>query len=393
MPEQLPATKRILSSLISFLALAILSSVAVQAASSTPPAPDGMDEHVSAVQVALREYRYAWGPEYFPTDINPLTGLPADDPQLLERRPIAIKVTNYPRSVRPQWGLSLADHVYEYYIGDGMSRFVGIYYGKDASRVGPVRSARLFDEHLMRMYRAIFVFGWADDPVLEFLVQPDLRRFLIVERADNCPPLCRIGPRGAYNNLYADTSHIAVELQKRRTNNDRQKLTGLRFEAETPKSGHPADQISIRFSPISYHRWYYNPDKGRYLRWQETEDRVQGEPVCAPLSDSLTGSQLSAANIIILLLPHRYHLRFSATVIIDQPFEGEGYGYALRDGQIYPITWSHAKPDELPRLALPNGKPYPLKPGNIWFEVLSDISTLRANGAKAWHFEFVLPKE
>ena len=150
---------------------------------------------------------------------------------------------------------------------------------------------------------------------------------------------------------------------------------------------------ALPISSISYHRWHYDPTRGRYLRWQEIEDQVQGEPVCAPLSDSLTGSQLSAANIVILLLPHRYHLRFSATDIIDQPFEGSGYGYALRDGQLYPIIWSHDQVDELPRLKLPNGRDYPLKPGNVWFEVLSDISTLRADGANAWYFEFVLPKE
>ncbi len=393
--KSLPATNYALVSLISVLALAILGAGGTHAAAPLPPAPGstGPSDHSLASRATPHTYRYAVGPQGFPKEINPLTGLPAEDPQLLERRPIAIKVTNFPRSVRPQWGLSLADHVYEYYIGDGMSRFVGIYYGKDASRVGPVRSARLFDEHLIRMYRAVFVFGWADDPVLEFLTQPDLLPYLIVERANNCPPICRIGPRGAYNNLYADTTQIGAYLQQRRTNNDRQSLTGLRFEAETPKSGHPAAQVSIRYSAISYNRWHYDATRGAYLRSQELHDETGEEPATAPLTDSLTQSQLSAANLVILLLPHRYYLRFSATDIIDQPFEGEGYGYALRDGQLYPITWKHAKADELPRLTLPNGKVYPLKPGNIWFEVLSDLSRLRPDGAAAWRFDFVLPKE
>jgi hypothetical protein len=87
--------------------------------------------------------RVFYGPSYFPEDVDPLTGLPGDDLRLFQRRPIVIKVTNFPRSVRPQWGLSQADQVFEYYIGDEMSRFIGIFYGKDASRVGPVRSARL----------------------------------------------------------------------------------------------------------------------------------------------------------------------------------------------------------------------------------------------------------
>ena len=49
-----------------------------------------------------------------PIELNPLTGLPPSDPALLDRRPLAIKVANYPRYVRPQSGLTLADNIYEY---------------------------------------------------------------------------------------------------------------------------------------------------------------------------------------------------------------------------------------------------------------------------------------
>jgi hypothetical protein len=47
-----------------------------------------------------------------PTSLNPLTGLLPSDPALMERRPLAIKVANYPRYIRPQSGLTLADNVY-----------------------------------------------------------------------------------------------------------------------------------------------------------------------------------------------------------------------------------------------------------------------------------------
>jgi len=53
------------------------------------------------------------GPDNFPEHINPLTGLPAPNPALLERRPIIAKIPNYPHEVRPQAGISLADHIYD----------------------------------------------------------------------------------------------------------------------------------------------------------------------------------------------------------------------------------------------------------------------------------------
>jgi hypothetical protein len=205
--------------------------------------------------------------------------------------------------------------------------------------------------------------------------------------------LCRIGPKYAYNNLYADTSQIAAYLQERRSNNQAQDLTGLRVEADVPKSGHTAASISLRYSPISYHRWDYDESQGRYLRYQDAVDDFGERASFAPLKDSLTGAQISAANIVVLLVPHTYYLRYSQTDIIDQPLSGDGYGYAFRDGNIYPITWRREAEDEMIRLALPNGKAYPLKPGNTWFEVLSDLSNLGPQDGAGWYLEFVLPEE
>lgn len=339
-----------------------------------------------------KPFIYAYGPYYFPPEVNPLTGLPVQDPAILDRRPMVIKVTNFPRSVRPQQGLSFADHVYEYYIGDSMSRFIGVFYGNDASSVGPIRSARLFDEHVMRMYNGIFVFGWADDPILEFLLAPDIKNRLIVERPDNCPPLCRAEPKGAYNNLFANTTEIGPYLERRGTNNERQKLNGLRFELDIPKSGNPGEVFYLHYSIVSYHYWQFDPDSGRYFRYQEIDDAPYGvERQYAPLTDNLSGKQLSADNIIILRVPHDYFMQSNSTEILDQPVEGSGTGYAFRNGLVYPITWSHEKPDQLIRLFLPNGVPYPLKPGNVWYEIIGETSRFSQNGDGSYQFDFNIP--
>jgi hypothetical protein len=333
---------------------------------------------------------YAQGPYYFPAGINPLTGLEVADPALLERRPIVVKVTNFPRSVRPQWGLSLADHVYEYYIGDSMSRFIGVFYGQDAVQAGPIRSARIFDAHIMRMYNGVFVFGYADDPVLEFFNQPDTKNRLIVERDNNCPPLCRIGPQAAYNNLFIDTSQVAAYLKSRRNSNPRPDLGGLRFERDIPKSGNPGLGLAAQYSLVSYSRWAYDPASARYLRFQEVQDD-RGERAYAPLTDSLTGLQLSADNVIVLFVRHEYFLKSSSTEIIDQPILGSGRGYAFRDGLLYPVEWRHAAADQMLSLYLPNNRFYPLKPGVTWFIVLGESSALGQGVDGQWQFQFGMP--
>ncbi len=99
---------------------------------------------------------------------DPLTGLIPADPSLLDRRPIAIKISNYPRAIRPQYGLNEADVVYEYYIEWLDTRFIGVFYGDNAKQIGPVRSGRYFDEHITRMYHSYYVFNYADPRVHVF---------------------------------------------------------------------------------------------------------------------------------------------------------------------------------------------------------------------------------
>src|SRR5512133_1926544 len=111
-----------------------------------------------------------------PADFNPLTGLKPADPNILNRRPVAVKISTFPREmVRPvQSGLSLADIVYEYYIEDELTRFIAVFYSKDAQHAGPVRSGRYFDEHIMRMYHSVLVYGYADKRVQGHLENSDL---------------------------------------------------------------------------------------------------------------------------------------------------------------------------------------------------------------------------
>ncbi|MBN1147586.1 MAG: DUF3048 domain-containing protein [Anaerolineales bacterium] len=326
-----------------------------------------------------------------PPDVNPLTGLQVSDVSLLERRPMVVKITNFPRSVRPQWGLTLADHVYEYYLEDGLTRFIGVFYGQDAEQVGPVRSARPFDEHVVRMYKGIFVFGYADDRVVDPLVESDLKNLLVFERPNNCPPLCRIGPENAYNTLYVNTQQLTEYIRERGVDNVRQELSGLRFE-DSPMvalGGWEVERIAIRYSRTSHNYWEYNPETERYQRWQEADSRDIGEEVYLPLVDSLTSQPIEADNLVILLPPIGYYFKSNSTEIYDIALKGQGEGFAMRQGKVFKIEWKRFKPDQLISLVYPGGIPYPLKPGNIWFEVLSSDSVRQVDGA-TWNFFFNL---
>jgi hypothetical protein len=67
----------------------------------------------------------AYGPNNFPSGINPLTGQPVLDPKNLLNPPALISVTNFPPSARPQAGLSYSPFVFELYIGALLRRLPG----------------------------------------------------------------------------------------------------------------------------------------------------------------------------------------------------------------------------------------------------------------------------
>jgi len=65
------------------------------------------------------------------------------------RRPLGVAIENHV-DARPQSGLSSADVVYEAVAEGGITRFLAVFYCKDAPYVGPVRSARV---HFMKILR------------------------------------------------------------------------------------------------------------------------------------------------------------------------------------------------------------------------------------------------
>jgi hypothetical protein len=328
-----------------------------------------------------------YGPDNFPTNVDPLTGLAVADPSLLERRPLMIKVSNIPRYVRPQWGLTLADHIYEYYTEYGSTRFIAIYLGKDATQVGPIRSARFFDENIIRAYKAVFAFGSADITVINRLFNADFYDRLVVE--SDWSPMFRYDPNG-YNHLMVDTNALSKYISDKGIENGRQDLNGMFFQMEPPAEGSPGEHVSVRYSNSIYNKWDYDPTSGKYLRSSDTVEDAYGgrDEVYAPLSDQLTGEPVASDNVVFLEVPYQFYRRVPEQMEI--PFVGSGLAFAFRDGQVYRVRWQRFTQDSMVSLAYEDGTPFPFKPGNTWFEVIGTTSEEIQND-QGWRFVFHIP--
>ena len=257
------------------------------------------------------------GPSGFAAEVNPLTGLKVKDPEILVRRPIIIKIENLPRDHRPQYGLSLADLVFEYYTELGGTRFAAVFYGQDAEQVGPIRSARFFDDNLIRMYKSVFVFGSAYEKVRFRLFNADYSSRLILETNQSCPAVCRFEP-SKRNYLMADTSAMGDYLTLRGVDNSRQNLDGMYFKLEAPAGGQVADQVYVRYSGAIYNRWDYDAESGTYLRFADTKDDVnRNNPDYAQLTDQLTGEPIAVESLLMILAPHQYFARTDDMEVLD----------------------------------------------------------------------------
>jgi hypothetical protein len=281
--------------------------------------------------------------------------------------------------VRPvQSGLSRADVAYEYYIGDDhLTRFIAVYYSQDAERAGPVRSGRYFDEYIMRMYHSALVFGHADKRVEDHLLESDLRPLLFEEQDSYFPPFWDSGSKNAETRLFVNTAGVGIKL----SDNSHQELRAALFASLLYPLALPAiNRIYTHYSIYSYNYWEYDPAQQIYKRFSDASDATsftQGE-VYAPHIDNLTGEQVTADNIIVLVVPHIFHNEFDrADAMIDISLNGSGDAYLFRDGRMIKATWVRDQVNQPIQLVDSDGKLVPMKKGITFYQVIDPESSIK----------------
>lgn len=326
----------------------------------------------------------AVGPMDFPEDVNPLTGLRVEDPELLERRPVFVKVANYPASGRPHAGLSFADMVFEYYIGYGGNRFSALFYGQNTEKIGPVRSGRLVDPKITHLYEGVLGFHGAYVTILDQIVE------VLGDRALNgtvgiCPAICDDG-RNIVTSVFADSAALTDLAGERGVENQKYVLEGMAFDPAPPEGGEEGEQATILFSSLNRGEWRYDPQSGYYLRWIEDAESQDLEMI--PLVDSLTDKQLAFSNVVVLFAEHTefapsMHDMALWNVICQRAM-------VFRDGKVYDGAWTTPVTDQPIQILDAKGEILPLKPGNTWVVIFGQTSGVTEEDG-TWTFTFSIP--
>jgi SdrD B-like domain/Protein of unknown function (DUF3048) C-terminal domain len=109
----------------------------ISSASTLAATPNPTSISTSTAQPSPQPASY--GPDSIPPGYNPLTGQPMIDPSWSKIPAVLVSISHFPPVARPQAGFSFAPFVYEYFITEGATRHLAVFYGQFPEPEVPVQ--------------------------------------------------------------------------------------------------------------------------------------------------------------------------------------------------------------------------------------------------------------
>jgi hypothetical protein len=296
----------------------------------------------------------------------PLTGLKPARGSVPDRPALAVKVENLP-DVRPQTGLSFADIIYEEPVEGGITRFIVIYQCRDATRIQPIRSARISDVDVLAQYgRPLFAFAGGVKAVFDRVDRSDLVNINYNVR-EAAGAYHRDPNKSAPHNLYSSTRELyGVAKDEKGAPN-----AIFNYSPDPPTTGRQVGTLHIPFSGFSDVYWRWDQASNAYLRSHGDTPHTYSD-----------GKQVAATNVVVQVV------KVVQSNIIDAAGNpspevvsiGSGKAYILRGGRMSAGTWRRPTVGDVTKFYNRNGDEISLLPGITWVELVPstiDISATR----------------
>ena len=304
---------------------------------------------------------------------NPFTGLPVDE-AVLKRRPLLIKVANTPE-IRPLSGLQAADVVVEHYAEGGITRFTALFLGNSPDKVGSVRSCRLIDKELPIIFDTALICSGMSGPVKEIIRNSPVHQngYTMISDFGECEnpgfpkaggcPLFRDPPDFSYapHNLWANPANGWAKLTEK-DKNQPSRFRSWIFSTAAPAQGTAVSSVTFDYK-YGLIGWSYDARTGLWAR------SLAG----SPFADKTTGKAITAANVVAVEVPHITTLiveDHTGAHSIEIQLWGEGPAKFFRDGKLVFGRWKRTSEPGVFEFYDGDGKPYALKPGNTWLQMV-----------------------
>jgi hypothetical protein len=351
---------------ISFLLLALALGACTDTEPRAEPTAGPTTESPSATPTPA--------PKPAPPLVAPLTGLPLKDARILQRPALAVKIDNH-TAARPQVGLDKADIVYEEPVEGGITRFIAIFHSRDASTVGPVRSARLTDLQVLNEYRRpILAFSGAASYVLRAV-----RKASLVSLPHGAHPSLyhRASSYAAPHNLFTSTLALFHAARNRHTSPAPVKFAyGANVltpppvpqpsvspgATSTPAPGRwlRGRQVTVPFGGAWTAVWKYDARIGKYVRFHASR-----------MHRNANGVPVTAANVLIMRVGTQRKSQAAAEHGTPElALVGSGEAVLLRNGVRIVGRWTRARNNAPTRFVDQLGRAFLFNPGVTWVELV-----------------------
>ncbi|HJU57781.1 MAG TPA: DUF3048 domain-containing protein [Actinomycetota bacterium] len=288
--------------------------------------------------------------EVEPQAVCPLTGEVVPSGRVPTRPALAVKVENHPEA-RPQSGLNSADIVYEEPVEGGITRFIAVYHCGNEARVGPVRSARMADPHVLSQFGVpIFAFSGGAPHVERKVSSSEL---VPLDETAGGSAFVRDPGRAAPHDLYTGTRPLYRLAKAGRV--PPSPVFGYTAEVENPsrRSG----GIHLRFSS-TYADVFWT--------WSR-RDRAWVRAHGSELHLAEDGEAVSADNVIVQVIATASDPSGGPTPILS--LTGTGRAYVFRDGRVILGRWERDSLRDVTRFVTKSGDEIMLAPGRTWVEL------------------------
>lgn len=288
-----------------------------------------------------------------------VNGTVVDDPELLDRRVLGIKIDNHPRG-NPQSGIDQAGMVIELMV-EGITRYLTIWHESDSEYLGPMRSGRPTDPTLLSaMNEPTFVISGAQDWVQLLIRSKDVH--LIGEVGQ--PQTFRISGRGAPHDLYVNTVALREYADDRGYPDDPPDGPLWDF-GPMPASAEETTQVTIDFSGNTV-VWDWDEAGGMWYRSGYGEESM--------VRDEEGNETRLGVPVMVALYVDQYTLSppsgVSGSALPSSRTTGSGQAFVFADGQVITGTWEREEDSEWFTLTDEDGKTMLVPPGRVWVSLV-----------------------
>jgi hypothetical protein len=282
--------------------------------------------------------------------VHPFTGAPTSKVGPV----LAVKIDNT-RSAKPQLGLRSADIVYVEQVEGGLSRIMAIFSSKLPPRIGPVRSARISDLHLLPQFgKPAFAYSGVQGKMKPYVAKASL---IDVSQDRSNAGYTRTGPHSAPYNLYGTPNGLLARAHGAST------AAGIGFRfGPAPAGGRTLTSFTARY-PSATLRFQWSASAKRWLVTQDGRPDTAGE-----------GGRLGGQTVVIQRA-HTTRSQFHDFLGNYTPLVrtvGTGTATVLRDGKAYDARWSRPTEKDGTTFTTTSGAPMTFARGQVWVVLVND---------------------